>query len=303
MPRIVCVLEEFPAAAGRRRPDRRRRPHAAGLARPHGPDVRHPPDPVGVVDRRHRIAGGQAGLGLRAVPGPDRAARRQRGAGRAEQLGRPAAARHRGREHGRWPGRTDRRLPRARAAGRVPGPVRRLQDPVQPAPQAVARAAGRIARRRMCSRGSHRRNHRSAFPDRDAQSAYLGHAIDVALTPVTFAFDGQARTPPRRHRPVRDRRRACWTRPPDRLPHNTSPDRCRFVLAPLVPAADDVGGDARGRPRRGRTHGRRRRGHRVAGILSDPSTHDTYIVGFGLDGTGSDLRRMLRDGPGPRVRT
>jgi hypothetical protein len=131
-------------------------------------------------------------------------------------------------------------------------------------------------------------------------AAYLGQAIDAALTPVTFAFDGK----PGRHVAIigpSEVGASLLDAAARSVAAQHKPGSVRFVLAPLVPAADDLGmalaadlGEA---------------GHQVdvvdvtalRGILSDPSTHDTYIIGFGLDGAGSDLRRMLRAGPDART--
>jgi DNA segregation ATPase FtsK/SpoIIIE, S-DNA-T family len=32
-------------------------------------------------------------------------------------------------------------------------------------------------------------------------------------------------------------------------------------------------------------------------VLTDTAMHDTYVVGFGMDGAGVDLRWLLREGP------
>lgn len=130
--------------------------------------------------------------------------------------------------------------------------------------------------------------------------AYLGRAIDVPLTPATFAMDGT----PGRHIAVIGPSKLgadlldAATRS---LAAQHQPGTARFVVAPLVAAADDIGTDL--------VAALAVLGHETitvdaAGlrtVLGDPTVANTYIVGFGMDGVSTDLRRLLRDGPAAGV--
>ena len=131
-------------------------------------------------------------------------------------------------------------------------------------------------------------------------SAYLGHAFDVELSPVTFAFEAK----PGRHLAIigpSEMGATMLDAATRSVAAQHKPGSVRFVLSALVPAGEDVtvtlAADLS------------EAGHTVEvveitalrSILGDPSTHDTYIVGFGLDGTGSVLHRALREGPSART--
>ena len=126
---------------------------------------------------------------------------------------------------------------------------------------------------------------------------YLGRVIDVPLTPATFPLDST----PGRHLAVIGPSESgadvldAVTRG---LAQQHKPGSARFVLAPLVAAADAVGADL--------ADHLAATGHRVEvvdarglkTVVADPDLADTYVVGFGIDGSAGDLRGLLRDGPG-----
>jgi hypothetical protein len=127
-------------------------------------------------------------------------------------------------------------------------------------------------------------------------SAYLGQAIDVPLTPITFAFD----TTPGRHVGVIGPSEVgadLLDAAARSLASQHAIGTVRFVIAPLVAAADDVGTSL--------ASDLAQSGHRVEVVdlphlrtmLSDTTMRDTYVVGFGMDGVGADLRWLLREGP------
>ncbi len=127
-------------------------------------------------------------------------------------------------------------------------------------------------------------------------SAYLGHGFDIAMSPVTFSFDPK----PGRHLAVigpSSAGAALLDAATRSVAAQHKPGTVHFVLAPLLRAYDEVGVTL--------AADLTEAGHEIEvvdmatlrGILSDRSTHDTYVVGFGLDGTGAAVRHLLRDGP------
>lgn len=127
-------------------------------------------------------------------------------------------------------------------------------------------------------------------------TAYLGQAIDVPLTPVTFPFD----TTPGRHIGVigpSEMGADLLDAAARSLAAQHAPGTVRFVIAPLVAAADEVGAAL--------ATDLAETGHRVEVVdlanlrvtIENRSTRDTYIVVFGIDGVGVDMRWLLREGP------
>jgi DNA segregation ATPase FtsK/SpoIIIE, S-DNA-T family len=142
-----------------------------------------------------------------------------------------------------------------------------------------------------------------ALPHRIPRSrrpaAYLGRSIDVELTAATFPMDAT----PGRHIAVigpSDGGTDVLDAATRSLAAQHEPGSVRFVLAPLVAVADEVGARL--------AASLTADGHPVdvvdvAGLRAvlDAAPPDTYVVGFGMDGVGVDLRRILRDGPSSRT--
>jgi len=138
----------------------------------------------------------------------------------------------------------------------------------------------------------------ATIPQSRRPAAYLGRAIDVALTEATFPLDAT----PGRHVAVIGPSEAgadlldAATRS---LAAQHAPGTVRFLIAPLVAAADDIGAAL--------AADLTAMGHRtelvdIAGLRGEIESigDDTYVIGFGMDGVGADLRRLLRDGPASR---
>ncbi len=137
------------------------------------------------------------------------------------------------------------------------------------------------------------------IPKSRRPAAYLGRAIDVPMTTATFTLDST----PGRHLAVigpSETGADVLDAAARSLGAQHDPGSVRFVVAPLVAASDDIGAalvehlttaghtvdvvDARG----------------LRGAL-ETADEDTYVIGFGMDGVGADLRRILRDGPAGRT--
>jgi hypothetical protein len=133
------------------------------------------------------------------------------------------------------------------------------------------------------------------LPSTKVPTAYVGRIIDVPLTLAGFAM-GRG---PGRHLAIigpgdegADIARAAA----ESLGRQHPPGTVRFVIAPLVPVAEPSAG--------GLSETLRAAGHtcdmvdlaRLRAIVEDAAIADTYVVGLGMDGTGADLRALLRDG-------
>ena len=130
--------------------------------------------------------------------------------------------------------------------------------------------------------------------------AYLGQVIDVPLTPATFAMDST----PGRHIAVigpSELGADLLDAAARTLALAHRPGTVRFVIAPLATAADVTGSQL--------AEALTDAGHTcevvdAAGlrtVAENPRVKNTYIVGFGMDGLGADLRALLREGPARRV--
>ncbi len=135
-----------------------------------------------------------------------------------------------------------------------------------------------------------------ALPTTRRPTAYLGRYIDVPQTLATFPLD----TTPGRHLAVIGPGEAgaeVLDAAARSLARQHHPSTVRFVLAPLVAAADGIGADLH--------TALTAAGHEVsvvdaAGLraeIADVTVVDTYLIGFGVDGLGADLRPLLREGP------
>jgi DNA segregation ATPase FtsK/SpoIIIE, S-DNA-T family len=127
-------------------------------------------------------------------------------------------------------------------------------------------------------------------------SAYLGHAVDVPLTPVTFAFDPA----PGRHVAVIGPSEVgadLLDAAARSLAAQHAIGAVRFVVAPVVAAADEVGTLLAADLAQAGHVVESADADRLRATLADQSMRDTYVIGFGMDGVGDNLRWLLRDGP------
>jgi DNA segregation ATPase FtsK/SpoIIIE, S-DNA-T family len=130
-------------------------------------------------------------------------------------------------------------------------------------------------------------------------AAYLGRAIDVALTEATFPMDAT----PGRHIAVigpSETGADLLDAATRSLAAQHAPGSVTFVIAPLVAASDDIGAAL--------IDDLTAMGHStklvdIAGLRAvlESAGDSTYVVGFGMDGVGADLRRLLREGPASRM--
>ncbi len=129
-------------------------------------------------------------------------------------------------------------------------------------------------------------------------AAYLGRSMDVTSSEATFPLDAT----PGRHIAVigpSESGAALLDAAARSLAAQHKPGSVSFVIAPLVAAAEDVAPaladtlTAAGHP----TTVVDANGLRIV-LESDAS--NTYVIGFGMDGTSGDLRGFLRDGPANR---
>ena len=133
------------------------------------------------------------------------------------------------------------------------------------------------------------------LPSTRRPTVYLGRYIDVPLSLATFPLD----TTPGRHLAVVGPGEAgaeLLDAAVRSLARQHKPGYVRFVLAPLVAAADAIGTDL--------ATALTGAGHQcvvvdAAGFKSAvaDASADTYLVGFGIDGAGADLVPLLREGP------
>jgi DNA segregation ATPase FtsK/SpoIIIE, S-DNA-T family len=136
------------------------------------------------------------------------------------------------------------------------------------------------------------------IPKSRRPAAYLGRSIDVTSSEATFPMDAK----PGRHIAVigpSESGAGLLDASARSLAAQHKPGTVSFVIAPLVPAADEIGPvladalTAAGHP----TTLVDAAGLRIV-LESDAS--NTYVIGFGLDGISGDLRRFLREGPAGR---
>src|SRR5262249_24972303 len=129
------------------------------------------------------------------------------------------------------------------------------------------------------------------FPSSRRPVAYLGRMIDVPLSLAAFPLDSA----PGRHLAIIGPSEVggdLLDAAARALAAQHEPKSMRFVIAPLIAAADTVGSDL--------AIALDAAGHRVdvvdakglAAIVEDATTDNTYIIGFGLDGA-ADLRPVL----------
>jgi S-DNA-T family DNA segregation ATPase FtsK/SpoIIIE len=134
------------------------------------------------------------------------------------------------------------------------------------------------------------------LPTTRRPTAYLGRYIDVPQTLATFPLDAT----PGRHLAVvgpGDAGAELLDAATRSLARQHAPGTVRFVLAPLVAAADGIGAELHAALASA--------GHDVAVVdaaglrtaVADGTAVDTYLIGFGVDGLGTDLRPLLREGP------
>jgi S-DNA-T family DNA segregation ATPase FtsK/SpoIIIE len=137
-------------------------------------------------------------------------------------------------------------------------------------------------------------------PDSKVPVAYVGRVIDVPLTLAGFPMGDT----PGRHLAVigpSEDGAVVVDAAVRSLALQHRPGEMRFVIAPLVATAEEVGTYL--------AESLRAAGHAcdtvdLAGlrrVLADGNVTDTYVVGLGMDGAGGDLRGLLRDGPPRRT--